>query len=358
MQDVGNILVGQASSRQRALSRSAWRLCCFLLAACTAAAQSTLTGPSLGLVYDSAAQAIRPILGIPGASTAGKRIDLGFRITSAAIAPSHTYALAVSPDGSLRLVTFTLGRPSVQPIRSSARPDRMVLSPSGSAAILYYKSAAAVQAVTGLPDSIQVGPQLDISALPQAPDSLAISDDGAVVLAGVIENATGQAASGEVFVVPPGGTAPRSIVVVWHASAMAFFTQSHDVLISDDAANSITMLSDAAGQANRQWTFSNPGLPAPDSVQVSPDRKTVLAGSSTNGVLAILDATGANPPVFLSCQCAPMELRPFKPASIYQVTEPGHGLLWILDSNAANARVLFVPVPNDSAATHAGRVHR
>lgn len=329
-------------------------LFCFLLATCTAPAQSTLTGPSLGLVYDPAAQAIRPILGIPGASTAGKRIDVGFPIAAAAIAPSHTYALAVSTDGSLNLVTFTPDGPSVQPIGSSATPDRMLLSPSGSAAILYYKSAAAVQAVSGLPDSIEVGPQLDISALPQAPDTLAISDDGAVVLAGVIENPAGQAAAGEVFLVPPDGTAPRSVAVVQHASAIAFYIQSHDVLIADDAANSITMLSDAAGQASPQWTFSDPGLPAPDSVQVSADRKTVLAGSSTNGILAILDATATNPPVFLSCQCAPTELRPFKPASIYQVTEPGNGLLWILDSNPMNPRVLFVPVPSDSDGSGTG----
>jgi len=138
---------------------------------------------------------------------------------------------------------------------------------------------------------------------------------------------------------------------------MAFFTQSHDVLIADDAANSIAMLSDAAGQAAAQWTFSNAGLLAPDSVQVSPDGKTVLAGSSSSAVLAILDATGVNPPMFVPCQCTPTELRPLKAASIYQVTEPGEGLLWILDANPTNPRVLFVPVPKDSAA-RSGSVHR
>jgi hypothetical protein len=350
MQYFEDFPVRQAGGLHPALSRSRRCLFCFVLSACTALAQGTLSGPSLGLVYDPAAQAIRPVLGIPGASTAGKHIDLGFTIAAAAIAPSHNYALALSTDGSLQLVTFRSDGVSAQAISSSARPDRMVLSPSGSAAILYYKSAAAVQVVTGLPDSVQVGTQLDISALPQAPDTLAISDDGAVVLAGVAENGKDEAARGEVFLVPPDGSAARSIAVVQHASAMAFYTKSQDVLIADDVANSITMVSDAAGQASQQWTFTDAGLPAPDSVQVSADRKTVLAGSSKNGMLAIVDATGVNAPMFVKCQCAPMEVRPFKPAGIFQVTEPGNGLLWIFDSNPVNPRVLFVPVPSDGDA--------
>lgn len=316
--------------------------------------QGTLAGPSLGLVYDATGQDIRPIIGIPGASTAGKRIDTGYAITAAVIAPSHNYGLAVSADGTLNLVTFTPDGASSQPVGAAATPDLIVLSPSGAAAILYFKSAMAVQTVTGLPGSTQVSAQLDISMLPQAPDKLAISDDGSVVLAGVMESAQGQPAAGEVFTIPTDGTAPRSIAEVQHASAMTFYAQSHDVLIADDAANSITMLMDAAGQSAVQWMFADPELPGPDSVQVTLDRKTIFAGSSANGILAMVDPSGTNPTVFLSCQCAPVELRPFKPAPIYQLTEPANGLLWILDSSPMNPRVLFVPVPSDSDTSGVG----
>ena len=332
---------------EQPLNRFGLRLCCLFVAVGTASAQSTLTGPSLGLVYDPTEQAIRPILGIPGASTAGAHIDAGFAVVGAAIGPSHDYALAISTDGSLNLVAFSSAGASAQVVNAAATPDRMMLSPSGSAALLYYKSAMAVQAVTGLPGSPQVGSKLDISGLPQAPDTFAISDDGAVILAGVVENAAGQAASGEVFLIPADGSAVRSISQVQHASALGFFRQSHDVLIADDAANSITRVSDASGQAGAVWMFADPGLVAPDSVQVSADGKTVLAGSSKNSVLAIVDPSGTNPTVFLPCQCAPMEMHPLKAAGVYQVTEPGNGLFWILDSNAQNPRVLFVPVPNE-----------
>ena len=331
------------------------RVCSFLVAASAAAAQGTLTGPSLGLVYDPGEQAIRPILGIPGASTAGPKIDTGFAIAAAAIGPSHDYALAVSTDGTVNLVTFGAAGASSQAVGAAAAPDRMVLSPSGSAAILYYKGAAALQVVTGLPGAVQVGSPLDLSSLPQAPGTLAVCDDGTIVLAGVGENSPGDPPSGAVFVIPGDGSAVRSIAVVQHASAMAFYARSHDVLIADDAAGSITMVSDAAGQANTAWAFSDPGLLSPDSVQAAADGRTILAGSSTSSVLSIIDPSGTNAPVFLPCQCAPMELRPFKPAAIYQITEPGNGLLWILDSNAANPRVLFVPVPSDGDGSGSGQ---
>jgi hypothetical protein len=319
----------------------------FLFAACTAFPQSSLSGPSLGVIYDASAQALRPVWGIPGASTAGKRIDTGFTITAAAISPAQDYALALSADGSLKLVIFAPDGVSIQDVKPAAAPDRMVLSPAGSAAVLYYKSASAVQVVSGLPNSMQVGPQIDISTLPQAPDVLAISDDAAVVLAGVVENAKGETPRGEVFVLPLDGSAPRSIGPVQHASAMAFFKKSHDVVIADDVASAVIMVSDAGGASAPAWMFTDPGLSAPDSVQVAPDGKSILTGSSQNQVLAMMDASGANP-VFVPCVCTPTEVRPLSVAAIYQVTEASSGLLWILDSNPLNPRVLFVPVPSES----------
>jgi WD40 repeat protein len=327
----------------------------FLFFTCTGIAQSTLSGPSMGLVYDGAAQAIRPILGIPGASTAGKHIDAGFPITAAAISPTQDFALAVSAKGSLNLLLFAAAGVTSQPIDSTATPEHIILSPSASSAILYYKNASAVQIVTGLPNSIKVGQQVDISSLPKAPDTFAISDDGAVVLAGVIENASGSPPQGEVFAIPQNGSALRSIGQVQHASAIAFFKQSHDVVIADDAANSIRMFSDAAGATALQWVFSNAGLPAPDAVEVSPDGKTILAGSSQNGLMAVMDSQGANA-MFVPCVCTPTELRPLSVPGVYQISEPKSGVLWILDSDPSSPRVLFVPVPSDSNSTvHKGR---
>src|SRR5439155_3694122 len=174
----------------------------------------------------------------------------------------------------------------------------------------------------------------------------AISDDAAVVLAGVVDNVKrtpirrsqpGRSGSvnGDLFLIPQDGNAPRSLLRLRHASALAFFRKSHDVVVADDAAATVTMLRDAGGATTPAWTFNDPGLPAPDSLQVAPDNRGILAGSSQSQVLAMMDSTGGNA-VFVSCECSPTVVRPLSVAAIYQVTEARSGLLWILHSNPLN----------------------
>ena len=320
-----------------------------LLSSVAAFAQGTLTGPSLGLIFDPAAQAIRPILGVPGAASVGSPLDAGFPVTSAVISPTQSYALAVS-GANVYVVNVSSNTVSAQAIGgASAEPDRMVLSPSGSAAVLYYKSGS-IQIVTGLPGAPQLGSQISIAGLPNAPGALAVSDDGAVVIAGLDENPSPKRPKqprpravplNGLYVIPLDGSAPQRVSPL-RVSALAFFAKSHDALVADRVANSITLIRDIAGQANIAWTFSNSGLQEPDAVAASADGTTVLAASSKTGVLVRLDARGANP-VFVPCKCAPSEMRPLTAPGVYQVTEAENGLLWIFDSNPQNARVLFVP---------------
>jgi len=332
----------------------------FLLASTAAFAQGTLTGPSLGLIFDPAAQAIRPILGVPGAASVGSPLDAGFPIAAAVISPTQSYALAVSAAGSVYVVSVSGSTASAQAIGAASSPDRMVLSASGSAAVLYYKSGS-VQILTGLPGAPQTGSPIGISGLPNTPGALAVSDDGAVIIAGLNEppspNRPKQARPRAVplnglYVIPQDGSAPERVSPL-RVSALAFFANSHDALVADSVANSITLIRDIAGEASVAWTFSNSGLQEPDAVAASADGSTVLAASSKTGVLARLDASGANP-VFVPCKCAPSEFRPLTAPGIYQVTEAESGLLWIFDSNPQNARVLFVPAGVSAAMSAVG----
>jgi hypothetical protein len=320
----------------------------FSLGVCPGIAQSTLTGPTLGLFFDPKAHAIRPIWGIPGSATAGQPVDVGFPLAAGMMSPAQDYALAVLGDGSMSTITFSPNGPSTQPISGIAgAPDRMVTSPAGKSAALYYKNSASAQILSGLPNSPQVARQVDLSTLPNAPDVIAVSDDGSLLLVGVRENADGAPAQGEVFLFTPDAAAPRSIASVQHASAIAFLAQSHDALLADDVANSVTLVSDVVNGANVAWTFASLQLLAPDSVLASPDRQSFLAGSSTNSIVAILDASGSNA-VVVACDCAPAELLPLNAAATYQITEPASGLLWVLDGRMSYPRVFFVPIPSDS----------
>jgi hypothetical protein len=174
---------------------------------------------------------------------------------------------------------------------------------------------------------------------------IAISDDGSLLLAGVRENADGSPAQGEVFLFSSEAAAWRSIATVQHASAIAFVWQSHNALLADDVAGSVTLVGDVAHLANIAWAFRSQQMTAPDSVQASPDRQSFLVGSSTNSMVAILDAGGSNA-VVVDCSCSPSELRPLNVASTYQITEPSNGLLWVLDGGGSYPRVFFVPIPD------------
>lgn len=329
------------------------RRICFLVAvvllnAHEIAAQTAISGPSVGLFFDPNVQTIRPILGIPGAATAGPPIDLGATLAAATMSPSQDYILGVFADGSLQLVALPVNGPAGPAVSlENSAPDKIALSPIGTSAAFYYAGSATVQIVTGLPNTpLPIG-QLDLSVLPSPPDVIAISDDGLLLLAGVRENPDGAPPQGELFAFA-GAAAPQSIASVQHVSAIAFAAHSHDALFADDAASSVTLLQDAGNSANTLWVFTG-HLSAPDSVLASVDHKTFLVGSSTGSTVTILDAHGSNPNI-ISCGCAPKELRPLSATSVYQLTEPGGDLLWILDGQATGPRTVFVPIPSNPAS--------
>src|SRR5947209_1356195 len=144
---------------------------------------SNIGQPEMGFVFDAPAGAIRPVHGTPGAAILGEPLDLGFQLLSAAISSERQYALAVVPDDQqLRLIRFPGGTPSIQTIDlAMPAPERTVLSPNGSAAVLFRSNPARVQVVSGLPDSPAVQ-ERDVTAIGAALGDMAVSDDGAVLL--------------------------------------------------------------------------------------------------------------------------------------------------------------------------------
>jgi hypothetical protein len=311
----------------------------FFAALSLSSAQGSLSGPSLGLLFDPQAQAIRNLQGIPGSAVAGESLALGFPITNAAFSPSQDYALATGGDGSVHLILF--GGPTVTtrivPALPSA-PDRIVISPTGRAAAVAYGTS--VKVLTGLPGSLDQVADIDMSALPGAPSALAVADDGAVLLVSIPGDLQSSSPGG-VFALNRGESGPR-FIAGQTASDVSFIGNSHDALITDENANSITALQDAGGAATLQWIFVDDRLPAPSVARVSLDGQRILVGSTKNSTIALLDRDGSNP-VFLPCACSPSQLAPLS-GLVYQLTDPSSGLIWIIDLTQ-DPRLLFVPIP-------------
>jgi len=154
------------------------------------AQQGRVAGPVAGYVFDSAARALRPVLGIPGASLLGDPVSLGMDLASAAVSPWLDSVLAVAADGSFHIFTLNNGTVGEVPVNGiTAAPERVVFSPVGSAAALY--AGGRIQVVTGLPASPTPGSTFDLTPILSNPGgrghrpltgSFAVSDDGAYVL--------------------------------------------------------------------------------------------------------------------------------------------------------------------------------
>jgi len=137
-----------------------------------------VAGPSSGFVFDGAAQSLRPVLGVPGASILGDPLSFGFALTSASVAPAQDLAVVSAADGSLHIFRLASGASTERTVDGlSIVPERVVFSPSGTSAALY--AAGKAQILTGLPDSPALAGTLDLGG---APSAFALSDDGAYLL--------------------------------------------------------------------------------------------------------------------------------------------------------------------------------
>ena len=106
-----------------------------LLLPCWFAAQASdyaLSGPTLGLVADQTANAVRPILGIPGAATWGAPLAVDFATIRTVVAPGGDFALVVARENyRTAIVRATGGARGVAPGGASRfRPGHYFLQPA------------------------------------------------------------------------------------------------------------------------------------------------------------------------------------------------------------------------------------
>ncbi len=148
-----------------------------LLFAATGAGQQpgTLAGPVLGMVFQSGTGAIRPVLGVPGSSRLGAALDSGPALAQAAAAGNC--AIGVEADNGAALLITAGGRSPLAGVPAGA--NRVVLSPSGTAAAFYFDQSQTAYILSGLPGSPTVARQVVTGSQPTL---LALSDDASTLL--------------------------------------------------------------------------------------------------------------------------------------------------------------------------------
>jgi hypothetical protein len=307
----------------------------FSLAAVCSAQQ--VRQQALGFVFDSGSSRMRPLWGVPGASTVGDPVDLGGDVSSSAVSPKQDFIVFLG--GATRSAQIWMhdaqtvsGIPGIP-----AGATQVVLSPEGGSAAFYYPDTQQVHVVSGLPSAPVASLDADVSVLMNPLQSLAVSDDGALLLAS--ETFVSGNAAPSVVVFPAGGVAAR-IGLSGSASAIAFLSNSHDVLLS--SSTEAVLVRNAAAQTSRII------LPAVANSAVgiisSTDGTRGFFANAQSGSVSIVSLTSVGaPPSIASCGCTPTGIARTAAPLIYRLTEDSGTPVSLLDVSSNQPRLLVIP---------------
>jgi hypothetical protein len=305
----------------------------------------SISGPTLGFVEGSDRTAIRPIRGVLGAAAVGQPLLLDSEIRNAVISPKHDYALAARTEtGELVLIRLSLDSATMDSLAGArGAPSAIAISPSGTAAAVYGQDRI-LQVFAGFPDAPQIIAEFDASDIPGHLQSVAVSDDGALALLNfaALDNAT-------LWALSVNGS--RWVLPAQRASAAAFIANRHDVVIADDAAQEVFLLSNIDLEASRLSVASfGDGFNVFAGVAASNDGLRIFISTRKSKIITIADlATGVS--TVLSCDCVATGFRPLKGTSVFRLSDPADGPVAVLDASSAEPQIIIVPVASATFAT-------
>jgi hypothetical protein len=322
-----------------------------VLLAGVAAAQagSSLSGPTMGLVFDSSQSALRPIRGIPGAATLGDPVNPAFALASATVSPRQDYALALRADDSSVVLVRAGGASAAVPGARPA-PALVVFSPAGTAAALYDSGSGRVQVLTGLPDAAAVESDVDISALAGPVAALAVDDAGSSLFL-----AAGAAETVSLYRIGMAG-ASQFLASFRSVAALRLSANGREALLADTAAGAVYIIRELRGAGHLEMIASGrDGLGAPIAVESDSTGRIFVADQAGN--VTIFDRSRGSV-VSLPCGCTPAGLFRLSGTAIFRLTEPSDAPMWVLDASGADTRIVAIPPgapPAASAADNGGR---
>jgi hypothetical protein len=304
--------------------------------------QSTINGPLLGFVEDPDGASIQPIQGVLGASVVGRALVLDSEIRNAVISPTQDYALAIR-SASAEVVLIRLGSDpvrldSLSGVRAGA--NRIAISPSGTAAAVFGQDR--VQSIRRLPDTPELVFEFDTSDIPGHLQGMAVADDGMLAVLNFMTPG-----DTTLWVVSANGS--RWVLPAQRPSAASFLTNRHDVLIADDAAQEVFLLSNIDQEAARLSVASfGDGFYAFSGVAASEDGLHVFISRMKSDTVTLVDLEQGSSAA-IPCQCQVTGFRALKGASVFRLSDLTEGPIAILDASSAGPRIVVLPVARDAA---------
>lgn len=303
-----------------------------VFAALLSGQEARLAGPVSGVVFDPADHALRPLVGVPGASYLGAPLADG--LDSAAVAPNGKLAAAVK-GGGLYLVNLEAPEAAWQLLAEKA---------ASGAAISWNRVSSAF--------ALHADNHVTVwRNLPGAPDTLDFDAPGGVSsltvdtrARNVVVACSGPEAS-QVFLLSQDG--PRLITVVDRASSLALANGDRDLWIADRGRNEILSVPDYANGAGAVlFAGQQNGVKDPVALALSQDGGSVMVASAAEKSLVVYDRTTAAITHQLPLEFEPTRLELIGGGALYvmntrQPDKPLH-----LFAAGAQPAVYFVPAGN------------
>jgi hypothetical protein len=299
-------------------------------------AQTPVGGPSLGFIFDAQGQALRPILGIPGASIFGGPLAASAPLSAAAI--SLRQNIAIINDGAWKALSLAQDASD-----AAALPDglpagaRVAVSETGTAAAFYDADNSALSVVTGIGSSATAA-AVSLDGLPGGITAFAAADDGSLLLTAAVPD------GGEgLFWIGQDGSM-RQLASLQGTSSILLWNHGANALVADRAGNQVWSLQDPGGNAALTQVASDAdGVSGPAGAAMSADGKQLwIANATTRTVLGIDINTRSA--VSLSCGFDLTTMLPTTDGVSFRLTDLTGGPLWILDATPGmDPRVVFVP---------------
>jgi hypothetical protein len=331
-----------------------------LWATAASAAEGSVSGPTMGYFFDQQQQALRPILGAPGASAIGDALALSAQLTRAEVAPTQQFALGVSAEGGLVWVDLRGPAPQSRPVALGLETvSRILISPGGRAAAVYDRGARRVQFLSGLPNAPVAAATVGLEELQGVLTAMAVGDDGETLLAAT----SSASADGGLYVIRAGGDV-RRVSAAGRILSVSFLAGQDNAVAADYGRSEVLRIDGVSSAAATTVLASGrDGVDKPVAVEASPRLNQVVAALDGVGRLAVIPLNGG-PARFVECNCQPRELTRMRGDSVFRLTSDARQPLFVLDAGRMGAdgstpapRVLFIPAGvEQQSAPPAGNV--
>jgi hypothetical protein len=290
---------------------------------------SISTGAQLGYIWNTSDSTLRPLQGVPGATTIGAALFPSGTYSTGAFANQTQSAILIDPKGNLDILTL----PSQQPVLLTgnvAPSSQIAFSPHGGYAAVFVPGSTSLLLVAGIPQSPAIS---TVSSAAQI-QGAAVSDAGTLLVA------ASAAKSGVTVTSTTANGTSSPLAALGGFGGMNFVPGSEDSLIADSAANTLTRYH--GGTPTTLATATN-GLNQPFAVAASQDAHWAVTAGHVGGSLLRVDLTGATPPAQSTCTCSPTQLSALNGNAVFELAPPGSTSGWMIQADSPTARVLFIP---------------